>query len=70
LSILLDLDLYHTISVSRILTVKDSGKWFGYGKVLVQFKRNGAEHGILLYLKKHKEFRDILERTIKHNSGV
>jgi hypothetical protein len=66
---LLGLDLYHTIPVNRIRAVEDNGKWLGYGKVRVQFERDGAENGILLYLKKHAEFRDILEQTIKHNRG-
>ena len=64
---LLGLDLYHTIPVNRIRAVEDNGRWLGYGKVRVQFERGGAENGILLYLKKHAEFRDILEQAIKHN---
>ena len=68
LSKLLDLDLYHTIPVNRIRAVEDNGKWLGYGKVRVQFGRDGADHEILLYLKKHKEFHDILRQTINHHT--
>ncbi len=66
---LLGLDLYHTIPVNRIRAVEDSGNWFSYGKVRLQFQRHGADHRILLYLKKHAEFRVRLEQIIDHHSG-
>ena len=69
LSKLLGLDLYHTIPANRIRAVEDSGEWLGYGKVRVKFERNGAEHGVLLYLKRHREFRDILQQTVNHYGG-
>ena len=66
---LLGLDLYHTLPASCIRSVEDSGKWLSYGKIRVQFQRDGADHGILLYLKKHDEFRAKLEQIINHYSG-
>ena len=66
---LLGLDLYHTIPVNRIRAVEDSGKWFSHGKVRVEFERDGADHGLLLYLKKYDEFRDRFEGIINHHSG-
>ncbi len=66
---LLGLDLYHIIPANRIRAAEDSGKWFGYGKIQVQFQRDGADHGLLLYLKKHAEFRAKLEQIINHQSG-
>jgi len=59
---LLGLDLFHVVPTSRIQKVERSGRWFNAEKILVSFKKNGSEHKILLYLKKHKAFLDQIKQ--------
>jgi hypothetical protein len=61
---LLGLDLYHIVSTEHIQSAESAGKWFGYGKVLVKYRMNGADQAILLYLKKHEEFLDKIRQII------
>jgi hypothetical protein len=54
---LLGLDLCHEIPVANITGVTEVGKWFGYGKVEVQFESaDGTTRRLLLYLKNHGDF--------------
>lgn len=54
---LMGLDLSHEIPVSRIKSVTETGKWFGYGKVELQYEpAPGDSRTILLYLKQYSEF--------------
>ena len=63
---LLRLDLRHEIPVSDVKAVEEKGESWGYGKVEVRFRdRGGEERRLLLYLKKHREFTEELERLIQ-----
>jgi hypothetical protein len=62
---LLGLDLYHAVPTDHIQSAESAGKWFGYGKVFVKYKKNGTDHAILLYLKKHEEFLDKIRPIIE-----
>jgi hypothetical protein len=56
---LLSLDLNHEIPITNVKSVTKKGKWFGYGKVKLQFVTiHGEDQKILLYLKKYNEFVD------------
>lgn len=62
---LLGLDLYHVLPTDQIQTVESTGKWLGYGKVHIKYKKNGINHSILLYLNKHDEFLDKIRQVIE-----
>lgn len=54
---LLQLDLTHEISVTRIKGSSLIGRWAGYGKVELSFQTaGGEERKILLYMKQAREF--------------
>ncbi len=63
LIILLGLDLCHEIPIANIISLREIGKWFRYGKVELHFVTvEGENRRILLYMKKYREFID----TMKH----
>ena len=65
---LLRLDLCHEIPITHIKNVNQTGQWFGYGKVEIQFAtvEGKDEESILLYLKGYREFianlKDVIGR--------
>ena len=62
---LLFLDLNHEIPIKKILSVKEVGKWFSYGKVELQFQTIGEkDQNILLYMKKSREFVEKVSHAI------
>lgn len=58
---LLCLDLHHIVLRDQIRSAVNRGKWLNYGKVEICFEKEGSEHRILLYLKKHEEFLEKLK---------
>ena len=61
----LGLDLNHEIPITYIKNVTQTGKWFGYGMVEVDFRIDtGENRTILLYLKKDREFIDTISEMI------
>jgi hypothetical protein len=53
----LGLDLNHEIPVSQITDVTQTGSWFGYSLVEVDFRTDANENRtILLYLKNDRQF--------------
>jgi hypothetical protein len=66
---LLGLDLYHVVPTDLIQSVESTGKWHSYGKIQVKYRKNGTDHSILLYLKKHEEFLDKIRQIIGRNTS-
>ena len=62
---LLGLDLYHAVPTDRIQSAESTGKWINYGKVHVKYRKNEADHAILLYLKRHEEFLEEIRKIIE-----
>lgn len=60
---LLCLDLHHIVPRDQIRSAENRGKWLNYGKVEICFAKEGSEHRILLYLKKHAEFLEKLKHS-------
>ena len=60
---LLRLDLCHEIPITKIRGITEMGKWFTYGKVELHFvTEDGENQKILLYLKKYREFIDMIKK--------
>ena len=61
----LGLDLNHEIPIAQIKGVTQTGSWFGYGMVEVDFRTDTNENRtILLYLKKDDEFIEAINTMI------
>jgi hypothetical protein len=61
----LGLDLNHEIPVSQIKGVTQTGNWFGYGMVEVDFMTDANEsRTLLLYLKKDSDFIEAVNSMI------
>ena len=60
----LRLDLYHFISINKVVDVREVGRWFNRGKVEVRFRApDGNVQIIWLYLKKDHEFMHVFEKA-------
>lgn len=61
----LGLDLCHEIPITNIRGVRETGKWFSYGKVELNFETvEGKDRSIFLYMKKYREFVDEVTSSI------
>ena len=61
----LGLDLNHEIPIAQIKGVTQTGNWFGYGMVEVDFMTDANEtRTLLLYLKKGPEFIEAVNSLI------
>ncbi len=69
--VLLQLDLCHEISVSRINGVLEIGKWFSYGKVEVRFRTpGGKDQKVNICLENYREFVLRVTSLLYNNSSV
>ncbi len=63
---LLHLDLCHEIPITRIRNVRETGTWFNYGKVEVQFYNvQGEDQKILLFMKNYRDFVELIADTVR-----
>ena len=61
----LGLDLNHKIPVTQIKAVTQTGSWFGYRMVEVDFRSDANENRtLLLYLKQDAEFIEAINTVI------